>query len=190
MQITTGIFKGRNIFLPKGIRPTQNKVRKALFDILGGIEGLTFLELFSGSAAVGIEALSRGAAFLTLVENNRHCLSMIRKNLGQLGSAGYIIIENDAERAPEFFKKQKKEFDLIFLDPPYSYPVRGQQLTDSAAKKTLQNLSQYDILAPNGFIIVQHSRKDNLPDAQGGLILFKQYKYGDTLLSLYKKGQQ
>jgi len=84
MRIIGGRYKGKQIITVGGIRPTQNKVRKALFDILGDIEGLSFLELFAGSGAVGFEAASRGIRDLTLVECKRECLSVIKRNIESL----------------------------------------------------------------------------------------------------------
>lgn len=178
MRLTTGIYKNRKIIMPKGIRPTQEKVRKAIFDILQDIEGLSFLELFAGSGAVGIEALSRGASFVVLVENNRSCLISIKRNLEMLKIENCSVISLSTEPAIVKLYNNKEKFDIIFLDPPYN-----QEL----AKKTLQLISAYDILAANGLLILQHSRKENLPETQGGLILFKRSKYGDTVLSFYKK---
>jgi len=178
MRITTGQYKGRQLRMPKGIRPTQNKVRKALFDILGDIEGLSFLELFAGSGAVGFEAISRGVSELTLVEYNRDCLLAIKKNIASLKPKACSLYPLEAERAIAAFFKDKRTFDIIFLDPPYY---------NDLAKKALQTLSAYDILAPNGLIVFQHFKKDNLPDTLGDLALFKQKAYGDTVLSFYRK---
>ncbi len=178
MRILTGKYKNKLIVMPKGIRPTQNIVRKALFDILGDIEGLSFLELFAGSASVGLEAVSRGASELVLVELNRQCQQVIRKNIDSLGLSNCVLFAQEPPKAIEFLCKNGKKFDIIFLDPPYH---------EDMAKKTLQMLSGYDILAPNGFVIVQHSQKENLPESAGDLGLCKQKIYGDTVLSLYKK---
>jgi 16S rRNA (guanine(966)-N(2))-methyltransferase RsmD len=178
MRITTGKFKGRIVKMPKGIRSTQEKVRKALFDILGDIEGLSFLELFAGSGAVGFEAVSRGAADLTLVEYNRDCLLAIKKNIESLKPKSCNLYPLEAHRAIQAFYKNKRKFDIIFLDPPYYQGL---------AKKILQSLGAYDILARNGLVIVQHFKKDELPKAYGELCLIKTSSYGDTALSLYKK---
>ncbi|MDO8662847.1 MAG: 16S rRNA (guanine(966)-N(2))-methyltransferase RsmD [Candidatus Omnitrophota bacterium] len=182
MRITTGIYKGRNLGMPKGIRPTQNKTRKALFDILGNnVEGLSFLELFAGSGAVGFEALSRGAKVSVLVEEDPECVSAIKKNIELLKVFGSCILYPiDSQRAIKSLHQSGKSFDIIFLDPPYYQDL---------VKKTLQTLEAYDILSPNGLIIAQHFKKENLPDDLGVLSLFKQYKYGSTLLSLFRKGR-
>jgi len=181
MRIITGTYKGRVIKMPKGIRPTPNRVRKAVFDILGDIEGLSFLELFAGSGAVGLEALSQGARDVTLVESNSNCVSTIRENIGHLAVSDCELIAMDVEKALEIFKRGKIKFEIIFLDPPYYLGM---------AKKTLQSIYACDILAPTGFVIVQHFKRDELPPEEGDLSLFKRSVYGDTLLSFYKKGKQ
>ncbi len=168
MRINTGTYKGRKLALPEKIRPTQNKVRKALFDILGDISGLSFLELFAGSGSVGFEALSRGAGSLALVEGNSACLAAIKKNLELLEAQVCSVYPIDAQRAIERFHKEGKVFDIIFLDPPYYQDL---------AKKTLQTLGAYDILAPYGLVVVQHFKKESLPDSLGALSLLRQYKY-------------
>ena len=178
MRIISGKYKGRTIQMPKGIRPTQDKVRKALFDILGDIAGLSFLELFAGSGAVGFEAASRGVTELTLVEHNRDCLRTIKQNIESLRLKACNLYPQEVEKTIKGFRKDKRRFDIIFLDPPYYH---------SLAKKTLQILEAYDILTPSGFIVTQHFKKDNLPDNLGVLSLFRQSRYGDTLLSFYKK---
>lgn len=164
--------------MPKGIRPTQNKIRKAIFDILGDIEGSSFLELFAGSAAVGFEAVSKGAKELTLAESNRSCQLSIKKNIESLGLLNCTFYPLEADRAIELLCRQKKQFDIIFLDPPYNQDF---------SKKTLQCLRAYDILAPNGFAIAQHSREEHLPEEIGNLLMVKQSFYGDTVLTFYKK---
>ena len=162
--------------MPKGIRPTQNKVRKALFDILGSIAGLSFLELFAGSGAIGFEALSRGVRELALVENDPGCLKLIREAIEGLKPPDCTLYPIGAEKAIGFFHGKGKRFDIVFLDPPY---FKG------LPKKTLQLLGAYDILAPNGLLAVQHFKKEDLPESAGDLRLLKQYEYGDTLLTFY-----
>lgn len=178
MKISSGEYKGRVIKGPKHIRPTQGKVRKALFDILGDISGLSFLELFAGSGAVGFEAVSRGAAELTLVEYNRDCLQAIRKNIESMKIKACSLYPHEARQALEMLYKEGRKFDIVFLDPPYY---------NEEAKKTLKALGGCDILAGNALVIVQHFKKDLLPEAAGGLTLIRQRRYGDTVLSFYRK---
>ena len=198
MRIISGRFKGRVIRLPKGIRPTQDKVREALFDILGDIQGLSFLELYAGSGAVGLEALSQGAGKVVFVERDRVCIAGIKQNLAAFGFspnppqaekaktgervselAHCHLIEMDVDRALEQLNQNAEKFDIIFFDPPYYQDL---------VKKTLKTLGHYDIVAPNGLIICQHFKKDSLLEVIDNLSLIKQKKYGDTRLSFYKKG--
>jgi len=181
MRITTGQYKGRQLIMPKGIRPTQDKVRKAIFDILGDVKDLSFLDLFAGSGAVGLEAASRGARELTLVEYSPGCLRAIKKNAASLKLADYNLYPQKVEGCIRILAGDKQKFDLIFFDPPYYAEI---------AKKILQMLAAYDILSPNGFIIIQHFKKDSLPDTLGALCLWKQARYGDTALSFYKKDKR
>jgi len=207
MRILTGALRARTIEMPRDIRPTQQKVRKAIFDILSErVKGAVFLDLFAGSGAVGIEALSNGACEVIFVENNRKCIKILENNLAKLGLAqNYRIESNDASLAViADLKKENKKFDLIFLDPPYYKPclklhshkanhqayrkeITGENPSFSIAKKTLINISKYDILSPNSFIIIQHHKEDRLPNSLSNLNLYKNYNYRDNQLSLYQK---
>ena len=108
--------------MPKGIRPTQNKVRKAIFDILGDVDGLFFLDLFAGSGAVGFEALSRGASGLILVEENRDAQLSIERNIEILKPRNCLVIPRKVEEAIPILEKNGRKFDIIFMDPPYHKP--------------------------------------------------------------------
>jgi len=176
MRITTGKYRNRKLHMPKGIRPTQDKVRKAVFDILGDISGLTFLELFAGSGAVGFEALSREVAELTLIESNRDSVLAIKRNIALLNPPACNLYQLEAEKAIKLLSLDKKSFDIIFIDPPY--------LKDMA-KKILQTLEGYDILSPDGLIVVQHSRLEQLSKDSLKFSLIKEAKYGDTWLSIF-----
>lgn len=181
--ITSGLLKGSYIDIAGEIRPTQERIRKAIFDILQQIiKGSSFLELYAGSGAVGIEALSNGAKEVAFVEKDIRCCRAIEKNLSRLGltpkERGISILATETLRSIEIFHKNKKRFDIVFLDPPYYGEL---------AKKTLQKLSAYDILTPHGFTIVEHSKKDCLEETIDNLTCFKQKRYGDTVLSFYKK---
>lgn len=178
MRITTGIYKGRTLKMPEGIRPTQNIARKAIFDILGDIKDLSLLELFAGSGAVGLEAASRGVKEVVFVENNFQVLKVLTQNLSYLLYTTYDILSLDAQTAVKKLAQDGRKFDIIFLDPPYY-----QELL----KKTLQTLEAYDILSPTGLIVAQHSKKESLPERLGVLSLLKQSTYGDTKLSFYQK---
>ncbi|MBM3243489.1 MAG: 16S rRNA (guanine(966)-N(2))-methyltransferase RsmD [Candidatus Omnitrophica bacterium] len=195
IRITTGIYKGRNIRMPSGIRPTQNIARKAIFDILGDINGFTFLELYAGSGAVGIEAASRGAKEVVFVENNIAVLGILEKNLSYLTSTCSQLLSSDALIAIKRLAQENRKFNIIFFDPPYVkevFPPLRPGLVEAAenssfAKKTLQTLGAYDILSPAGLIIAQHPKKESLPDHLGVLNLLKLSTYGNSSLSFYQK---
>ncbi|RJP28179.1 MAG: 16S rRNA (guanine(966)-N(2))-methyltransferase RsmD [Candidatus Omnitrophota bacterium] len=178
MRITSGANRGRSLKVPKGIRPTQEKVRKAVFDILADVEGLSFLELFAGSGAVSFEAASRGAGPLTIVESNAGCVKAIKGNMEALGVKDARVLAKDIVSAIIALQNNGNKFDIIFLDPPYYKDL---------AKKTLQTLSAYDILAPNGFIIIQHFKKDSLIIPQDKFKIVKQSTYGDTILTFCRR---
>ncbi len=172
-------MKGRKIRFQNGIRPTQNKIRKAIFDCLGdSIKNSLFLELFAGSGAVGIEALSHGARQVSFVEKESNCLKLIESNLKLVEVGEHRLYKKDSLQAIKYLSQGGMKFDIIFLDPPYEKDL---------AKKSLLSLSVYDIVAPQGIIVVEHHKKEELPKGEGSLILFKQKRYGDKVLSFYKK---
>lgn len=196
--------------MPSGIRPTQDVHRKAIFDILqGNLGGVKFLDLFAGSGAVGLEALSRGAREVVFVEKDKRCGEIIRENLEGLKKEKgdraktpfpqFRVLALDTFSAIRLLHQKGAAFDLIFLDPPYFQGTKpqtdsknrevstsGYHLVPLLARKTLQTLASYDILSPNGLVICQHSRKEELPQTCGGLILCKQKKDGDTVFSFFK----
>ena len=176
MKIITGKFKGRSIEMPKGIRPTSDKVREALFEILKDkIGGSSFLDLYCGSGAIGIEALSRGAKTTTFVDNNFKCIRSLKKNLAALDIS---LVNIYAKNTIQALKSITHVFDIIFFDPPYYKDI---------AKKTLIALSDCDILARNALVIIEAHKKDILPEEAGTLKKIRTCKYGDTKLEFYKK---
>jgi 16S rRNA (guanine966-N2)-methyltransferase len=141
---------------------------------------LRVLELYAGSGAMGLEALSQGAATVTFVEKARKSIEMIEDNLKILGVQAQErakIIHHEADRAIPILAGAKQSFDLVFLDPPYYQDL---------AEKTLQMLGAYDIVNHSGYVVVQHFKKDRLSRQSGPLTQFKQTKYGDTVLSFYE----
>ncbi|MDP3786249.1 MAG: 16S rRNA (guanine(966)-N(2))-methyltransferase RsmD [Candidatus Omnitrophota bacterium] len=181
MRITSGAFKSRIIKAPGGIRPTLDNVRKSVFDILGEkVIGARVLDLYAGSGAFGLEALSRGAGSCVFVDNSRASVAAIRDNLQalKLSETGEIaIIYADSLTVMAKFA-HTAGFDLIFLDPPYY---------KSIAKKSLSLLGECDILTKTGIVIVEHSKHDELPAKAGELTLFRNARYGDTEISFYRK---
>ena len=178
MKVIGGKFKGRIIAMPKGIRPTSGKVREALFEILKPrMEDASFLDLYCGSGAIGIESISRGTQSVTFVDNSPGCISLLKKNIASLGilnRSSIDIYHMDAIRA---LSSISRHFDIVFLDPPYYKDM---------AKNTLIAISNYDILARNAVVVIEAYKKDDLPEKVGSLTRFRTAKYGDTKLEFYK----
>jgi len=181
MRIIGGIWKGISLKHPDPplSRPTQERVKKSLFDILAGrFKESRVLDLFSGSGTLGLEALSRGAQSVTFVEWNPFCMKLLKENLKKLGGIpGITCLEENALKVLGKLSKQKKSFDIIFVDPPYSKGV---------TTKCLHVVGKYDILTPDAILVIRHSKKESLPDEVGPLALFRQERYGETSISFYQ----
>jgi 16S rRNA (guanine966-N2)-methyltransferase len=152
VRIVAGQYRGRRLTAPSGldVRPTSDRVREALFSILGNIEGLRALDLFAGSGALGIEALSRGAASATLVENDRRAVEAIRANLSPLDDANAEVVRADAVA---WLGGRRGPYDLVFLDPPYS---SARRLAGPLTQKLPAALS------PNALIVSESDKRDPL----------------------------
>lgn len=189
IRITGGEFRGRLLAVPeKGVRPTQDKVRAAVFSSLQSIvPGTRVLDLFAGTGAFGLEALSRGAGCVCFVETDHNVLSCLKKNVERLlgspdGSCGnddqrWRIVRNDVER---FLAENpmKASFDVIFADPPYDS-------TADWTKKILFHLANKPILSESGYLIIESSAKSPLLEAAGWQIYWKR-TYGETRICVYR----
>lgn len=182
MRIIGGEYRSRLIGMPKGAeaRPTQDRVREAIFNILGGVGGKTVLDLFAGSGAFGLEALSRGAAHAAFVENNSRCLKTIEENVESLNiePSRYDIVRGSVFATLSRLEKEGNRYDIIFLDPPYHKDM---------AKNCLINIDYYDILPKFGLAVAEHSRKDSLEADLDTLEILTQRNYGDTAVTIYRK---
>jgi 16S rRNA (guanine966-N2)-methyltransferase len=136
------------------------------------------LDLYAGSGAFGVEALSRGAGSAVFVDNSTKCINTIKSNLLALGEGPEraCIVKSDAIRAIEKFQKARERFDIIFLDPPY---YKG------AAKKCLIKINACDILCGRGFVIAEHHKQDAVPSELSNMGLLRERRYGDTIISIY-----
>ena len=167
--------------MPAGIRPTQNVLRAAIFDLLGhDLSGLSFLELFAGSGAVGLEAISRGAEEVVMVEHNDLNAKTIRENGELLGidfGGNFSLIHADVFTSVKRLSEEARRFDIVFFDPPY-----GRKL----AKKTLKLLISRDILHPQSWVLVQLevSEKFEIPE---NFIVLTQRRYGSSYLSVLQR---
>jgi 16S rRNA (guanine966-N2)-methyltransferase len=183
MRIIGGEFRSRLIEMPKGveIRPTQDKVRQAIFNVLGNnLSGVKVLELFAGSGAFGIEAISRGAKHVTFVDNNGICVKTIEKNLNslQIPADKYDVVWGNALSIFPRIQREGAQYDLIFLDPPYYKNI---------ARKCLSNIDDYDILSPSSLVVIEHFKKDSLAFELKSLVLEKEKQYGDTVISIFRR---
>ncbi len=191
MRISAGNLKGRKINFREAqtaaakqdaLRPTSSKVRESVFNIIGNlIVDAKFIDLYAGTGAVGIEALSRGASAVFFVEADRkrtEQMEKILKDCGYLSRAD--IIKGEASVFIAKAIKKGLKFDIIFLDPPYH---------SGELEHILPLLSDGDLLHDEGIIIAEHLSKKKLPDEIGKLVQKKAYKYGDTMLTLYRKKQ-
>jgi 16S rRNA (guanine966-N2)-methyltransferase len=181
MRITGGMASGRRFTLPRGlaVRPTTDRVREALFNILSPLSGMTFLDLYAGSGAVGIEALSRGALRAVFVERNAGAVRMIRKNLEGFGFEGRCeILAMEVGRSIKLMTDRRERFDVLFADPPY-----GEGLVD----ETLRCLSDGSLVAVDGVLILQHSRRETPTEPMPAVFsMTDRRRYGETVLSFLK----
>ncbi|MBU4362623.1 16S rRNA (guanine(966)-N(2))-methyltransferase RsmD [bacterium] len=180
MRIVAGKNKGNILKSPKdlSVRPTSEKVREALFDILGtSVKETSFLDLFAGTGAVGIEALSRGAREVIFIEKELKCIKIIKENLEKTGnSQNAIVYKIDFFSGLKLLVKKNYLFDYIFLDPPYSIGLVNISLLE---------IAKLPILRHNGLVIAQHHKKEKVMENLNNLRLFNQRRYGECYLSFY-----
>ncbi|MBI5695380.1 MAG: 16S rRNA (guanine(966)-N(2))-methyltransferase RsmD [Nitrospirae bacterium] len=186
MRISGGESRGRRLMGPRhgGVRPTSDKVREALFSILAArVEGSVFLELFAGTGAVGIEALSRGAARAVFVDASSKSTRLIRENLNALGYRDRAAVV--AKDALQFMKKDAAglgPFGLAFVDPPYHEEV-GDKAMDALGSDEAAG-----VLTDGAVVVYEHFKKHAAPESFGRLARLREYVYGDTVLTLYASG--
>lgn len=178
VRVIAGTYGGRELVAPRGAatRPTADRVREALFAILGDVSGARVLDLFAGSGALAIEALSRGAAQATLVETSRAAAEAIARNLAELGIDARVD-RRPALRFLEAARRARREYDLVFLDPPYSQAgALGPRLAPALAP----------VLAAGARVIAESDRRSPLAL---GLDTLDERRYGDTLITIYAARQ-
>ena len=188
MRIVAGKYRSRILKSLKGLalRPTSDRLRETLFNVLGpGVVGSRFLDVFAGTGAIGIEALSRSAADVTFVENHPPAAKLIRQNLDSLKiTSGYTILTADAHTALHKLAARHTPstppFDFVFVDPPYAAHV------DYA--RTLEFLATANFLAPDALVIFEHHHKFQLPEQFDQLRRTRVLKQGDATLTFFVNG--
>ena len=182
MRIIAGKYRSRTLRSLKGqmLRPTSDRLRETLFNILGPqMPGITFVDLYAGTGAVGMEALSRGARHAILVEQHAPAVALIRRNLESLGIGAEVeILGMSVARALENLEARHVHAQFIFLDPPYA--------ADAEYENTLEALGESPLLAPDGRVIVEHLKKRELAERIGDLELARVVQQGDAALSFYR----
>jgi len=180
MRITGGDFKGRNFSFLAGSkeRPTSDFLREALFSLLGSLKSKKFLDLFAGSGSVGMEAASRGASEVFLVEKSKKLTAVAAKNIKHLSLEDKCkVICAGAEEALRYLARKNYRADVIFADPPYN---------KNLVAATLDGLSRYRVLSEEGVIIIQHSVKEDCGTYSGkNLYQVKQKIYGENALTFF-----
>ena len=182
MRIIGGMYGGRVLKTSRGlaIRPTSERLRESLFDVIGdSVQGAVFVDCYAGSGAVGLEALSRGAGQVFLIEEDQEAQRLIERNLSALGSPrNAVLVRASARRGLRWLEEQGGCARFCFLDPPYGSPRERQQ--------TLRWLSASQLMEPGGVILLQHDRKDSPEVTLGCWKRTRVLTQGSNALSFYR----
>ncbi|HET9131495.1 MAG TPA: 16S rRNA (guanine(966)-N(2))-methyltransferase RsmD, partial [Terriglobia bacterium] len=182
MRIISGKFKSRQLkgTPPAGLRPTSDKLRETLFNILGpSVAGSDFLDACAGMGGVGIEAISRGAQSVCFVDTSRKATAIIRENLAALKiEGGFRILEAELRKAFDVFEGNTA-FDIAFLDPPYD--------REDLYTMALETFGSRALLKDEGILVMEHSKRQGPPAAAGFLRRYRLLTQGDSCLSFYRK---
>jgi 16S rRNA (guanine(966)-N(2))-methyltransferase RsmD len=179
MRIIAGSLKGRRLSTPtwEGLRPTSDRLRETLFNVLAPrIAGARVLDGFAGTGALGIEALSRGAAHVVFIEVDRRAQALIADNLARCGIVeGYTMVRASVSRGLSQARTRSDfaPFDIVLLDPPYHEPLTP----------ALQGMAE--VVAPGGIVVLEHARRHHAPDRVGALGCVRQLASGDSALAFY-----
>ncbi len=177
MRITGGKLKGRVIKCPDGIiRPAMDRMRESVFAILGDLQGKSWLDLFSGSGTIAIEAVSRGSSEVQLCEKDKIKVKQILENVSITEKELGVKIGCHFMAVELFLKRCKDKFDYIFLDPPFPYKYRLD---------LLQIIEKRELLKEGGFVMIHYPEEDKLPDQIGNLSLKDKRVYGRSIVNFY-----
>jgi 16S rRNA (guanine966-N2)-methyltransferase len=185
MRIIAGKYRGRKLKSPPSLqtRPTSDRLRETLFNILAPrIKGARFLDLCAGSGAVGIEALSRGATHSTFVDQSRRMCALIEANLDEIGvdtEEREVVCSEASAFLRRLIRKEPPRLDIVFFDPPY--------VTDYEAVLDYVGEHAAQLLANDGFMIVEHQKKKELKEEFGSVHRYRSLKQGDSCLSFYRR---
>lgn len=179
MRVIAGTARGRRLKELEGMdtRPTTDKVKESMFNILQfDLEGRRVLDLFAGTGQLGIEALSRGAAFAAFVERRPDAVRLIRENLAATEFTGQArVVQGDSQ---EFLAGLREKFDIILLDPPYEAGL---------LEPVLERIAGFDILSPHGIIVAEHPAGNTMPELPAPYVLYRTYRYGRIALTIWHR---
>lgn len=178
LKIIAGEYRGRILKTPEGkqVRPSSGLLRGVIFNVLGDfVSGKNVLDIYAGGGALGIEALSRGAAMATMVEADRATAGLIRQNLEMLKvqDKARVVIQD----ALDFVSSAGCKYDIVLADPPYQANVSSQ---------ILDKIAKHGLLAPGGILVIQHHRAEKIAVETEGLVLWKCKKHGKSSVEFYK----
>jgi len=188
MRIIAGKWRGRTIHAPDTMetRPILDRAKVVLFDMLGHrlalpgqLPPIAVLDLFAGSGALGIEALSRGASWADFVDKSREYCTLIRQNLKRTGFSERAAVHCMA--ASQAIKTLERQYDVVFVDPPYE---------DASTDSVVAELAAGKLLAPGALVVVSHGNRHPLADSHGTLVSFKSRRYGDTFIAMYRREER
>ena len=179
MRIITGEYRGRKLETPIGytVRPTSDKVKEAVFSILmNDTYDAVYVDLFAGTGSLGLEALSRGARKCYFCDSSRDSIRLVKTNIAKCGAQDKsVVIAGDFTKALNGLREQA---DVFLIDPPYK---------DGLYEKCLAMIDSLDLLSDNGIIIAEHGVRDQVPEVSGSLVKVREKRYGQVMLSIYRK---
>ena len=187
MRVIAGKYRSRPLCSLRGmdLRPTADRLRETLFDILtagnpSALEGTVWVDLFAGTGAVGIEALSRGASMVYFVESSSKAAELIRHNLQSLGvEDGFRIMKQDVRKALRALAEEQVTADFVFLDPPYRM--------EEVYGRTFESLGESQLTKPRSLVIAEHQKKFDPGEEFASLHRYRKLEQGDAALSFYRK---
>lgn len=182
MRIVAGSAKGRVLAAPKSddvIRPTADRVRETIFNVLGQrCDGLSVLDLFAGTGALGLEAVSRGAVKAVLVDRHREALELCRQNTATLRFGDRVeILPAGALEGIASLGKKGRVFELVFSDPPYAL---------TAGVSVLEALEAAKVVSPEGVAVIEHGKNEQLPERVGGFLRIDERDFGTAIVDIYR----
>jgi len=184
LRVVAGKWKGRKLRAPRGldVRPTTDRVREAIFSILGEwVVGAKVLDLFAGTGAMAIEALSRGAAGAVLVESSPAAVAVLRENLASVDASSAVCLPLDYKKALRRLAGGGEVFSLVFIDPPYGRGLIGEAVS---------MLDEAKVLAPGAIVVAESDRRDPIEKAPAGWVIKSERRYGDTTVLFYETGPE